>query len=395
MKAYLVHSDRRIEPFGDHPGDCLIANDRLGHIQENTLAGLGIPIEAVSTATQIADEGEHLVLSDTLFFTKELVADFILKSQAQRGPTVCSVKPSVATARAVIAAQDVMVKPDRIEFFLRYLPPVANRDQPERPVILTIDESESIPIPEHMIGGPGGYQVPMTPKLILQVDHWANLWGANIAWLLAESARLLSASKMRQIGLAFKARSTNPWKVMQRTNKIGRNCDIHPTAYIEGSTIGDNVTVGAKTTVRESIVGDGTYLGDNSTVHLSVLGEGCNLQSGSLTEFCVLYPGVCSNDRIIAISMVGRDCFIAGNVIFTNFRLDKKNIMIKKGPALVDSGNRFLGSCVGHNVYLGAGCVIAPGRTIPNGTRLAPEENHVIRSCVDGEEVPGYRRILA
>jgi len=395
MKAYLMHSDKKIDPFGDHPGDCLIGNRKLRHIQESTLEGLGIPIERVPSAAEIKDEDEHVVLTDSLFFTGELMEEFIVKSRVDGGSTVCSLKPCVATTRSVVAAQDVSVRPERIEFGLRYAPPAHRRAEHEHPLIIDADRTESLPMPEHMTGSTGGYHLPMTARLIVQVDHWTNLWGANIGSLLAEAARLLAASKMKQLGLALKARSLNPWKVMQQTNKIGRNCDIHPTAYIEGSTIGDNVVIGAKTTVRESIVGDGTYLGDNSTVHISVLGEGCNLQSGSLTEFCVLYPGVCSNDRVIAISMVGRDCFIAGNVIFTNFRLDKKNIMIKKGSDLIDSGNVFLGSCVGHNVYLGAGCVIAPGRTIPNGTRLAPEETHVIRNCIDGKEVPGYRRVQA
>ncbi len=393
MKAYMVRTDKRIDPFGDHPGECLIGNKKLSSIQLSTLQSLQIPLETVASASQIKDDDEHLVFGDSVFFTGELIDEFIVRSRGQNAPTVCSAKPCVATTRAVIAAQDVVIGPDRIDFDLRYSPPASNRAQPQRPVVFDMDKNESIPMPEHMIGGPGGYQVPMTPVLILQIDHWANLWGANIASLLADAARLLAASKARQLGLAVRARSVNPWKVMRQTNRIGRKCDIHPTAYVEGSVIGDDVTIGAKTTVRESIVGAGTYLGDNSTVHLSVLGEGSNLQAGSLTEFAVLYPGVCSNDRIIAISMVGRDCFVAGNVIFTNFRLDKKNIMIKKGPDLIDSGNTFLGSCIGHNVYLGAGCVIAPGRTIPNGTRLAPEETHVIRNCVDGQEVPGYRRV--
>ena len=395
MKAYLLRTSKKIDPFGDHPGDCLIGNKKLRSIQQATLESMGIPIESTSSISQIKDDDEHLVLGDSLFFTRELLEEFVVKSRSQNSPAVCAVKPCIATTRGVVAAQDVTIRPDRIEFDLRYVPTAPNRSQQERPVLFDIDKNESLPMPEHMIGGPGGYQIPMTPRLVLQVDHWSNLWGANIASLLADAARLLSAPKTKQLGLAVRARSTNPWKVMRQTNRIGSKCDIHPTAYVEGSIIGDNVTIGARTTVRESIIGDGTYLGDNCTVHLSVLGDGCNLQSGSLTEFCVLYPGVCSNDRIIAISMVGRDCFIAGNVIFTNFRLDKKNIIVKKGSEFIDSGNRFLGSCVGHNVYLGAGCVIAPGRTIPNGTRLAPEETHVIRNCVDGQDVPGYRRVAA
>ena len=358
-----------------------------------TLSDLGLELRWVDNLEQIQDTDEHVIFTDSLFFTKELMQDFIVKSQEAKSNTVCAAKIGVTTTRSVVATQDVNFRNDYIEYDLRYVPGQNIQSNDSIPVVLDVDSSyQSIPMPEHMIGD-SVYRIPFTDTLIIQIDHWANLWVANIASLLANAARLEKSSKLKLIGLALKAFSLNQWKIMHQTNEIGRNCDIHPTAYVEGSIIGDNVTIGANTTIRESIIGNNTYFGDNATIHLAVLGDNCNIQSGSLIEYAVLYPGVLSNDRLIAISMCGRDCFIGGNVIFTNFRIDRQNIMVIKDNKLIDSGNVFLGSCIGHDVYLGAGCTIAPGRTIPNGTRLAPEHQHIIRKCVPGEDVLGYRRI--
>jgi len=393
MNAYMLQSDKRVEPFGDHPGDCLIANKKLSARQNEVLTNLGLELLPVNDVDQIEDPDEYIVFVDSLFFTRELLQEFITKSRQAKQRTICAAKPGIATLRTVVATQDVSIAIDHIEYGLRYIPAQTLRGKDTVPVVFDLDRSyQIIPMPEHMFGE-SEYRIPLTDKIIIQIDHWTNLWAANLGFLLAEAARLENAPKLKLLGLALKARSVNQWKVLRQTNKIGRKCDIHPSAYIEGSTIGDNVTVGARATIREAVIGDNTYLGDNVTVHFSVLGESCNIQSGSLIEFAVLYPGVLGNDRIIAVSMCGRNCFIAGNVIFTNFRIDRRSVMVMKGDAMIDTGNTYLGSCVGHDVYLGAGCIVAPGRAIPNGTRLAPEQLQVIRKCIPGQDVPGYRRI--
>ncbi len=394
MKAYILQSNKIIEPFGDHPGDCLIDNKKLSDHQKDVLTHLGLEFRPVSSIDQIQDPNEYIVFIDSLFFTGELLQEFINKSRQAERSTVCAVKPGITTLRSVVATQDVKIFSDRIEYILYYVPVETLRGNAAVPITLDIDRSyESLPMPEHMFGK-SEYRIPLTDMLIGQIDHWTNLWVANIAYLLAKLARLETSPKLKLLGLALKACSLNQWKVLRQTNKIGKNCDIHHTAYVEGSTIGDNVTIGAKTIVREASIGNNSYLGDNVTIHMSVLGERCNIQSGSLVEFAVLYPGVLSNDRVIAISICGRDCFIGGNVIFTNFRIDKQNITVMKGDTLVDTGNTYLGSCLGHNVYLGAGCIVAPGRVIPNGIRIVPEESRIIRKCHPGQEISGYRQII-
>jgi NDP-sugar pyrophosphorylase family protein len=211
--------------------------------------------------------------------------------------------------------------------------------------------------------------------------------------LLAEVARLRRAPTTRLLGLALRARSTNKWNVLKKLNRIGRGCDIHPTAYIEGSTVGDNVTIGAGSVVRLSHIGSGTSIGSNATVECSVLGEGCALDSMSGAFASVLYPGTASSAKLIYISVCGRDTFLADGVYLADFRFDRRNVSVVKGGATIDTGNVGLGVCLGHGVYLGAGCVVAPGRAVPNGLRLVPDESRTIARFSEDGTAPGHRTV--
>lgn len=392
MNAYLIESQRRISPFGDHPRDCLIVNRRLGELQKEAIQSLGLTLIATPKGTPVQDAGEHLIFADNLYFTKELLEEFITRSRELKRGTVCALKPGVTTLRSVVATQEVKIHPDRVEYDLRYLPAREAAGEPV-PVVIDPDRfSEAIPMPEHMFGA-SHYHVPMTDLLLVQIDHWANLWASNIATLLAGGAKLKKASKIRLLALALKARSLNQWKVLSKLNVIGRNCDIHPTAYIEGSVLGDNVQVGAGSVIRESMVGEGTFIGNNVTMEVSVAGEKCNIRNGAVVQFAVLYPGTLTMARLISISLCGRNTFLGDGVTLSDFRLDRKPITVMKENAPVDTGNTFIGCCLGHGAYLGAGCVVAPGRAIPNGARISPDEQRIIRKCPPQGDFPGHRQI--
>jgi NDP-sugar pyrophosphorylase family protein len=247
-------------------------------------------------------------------------------------------------------------------------------------------------MPKHMIGEPKSI-VPITEKVIIQIDHWCNLWAANIGVLLANTAKIAKASKWKLLLLALKAHSTNQWKVLHKTNTIGQNCDIHPTAYIEGSIIRDDVTIGAGVVIRQSVVGDGVNILNNATIDTSVIGDSAYIGSSSMIQYSVLYPGTFILARVISLSTTGKDTFLGDNVTLTDFRLDGQNIAVMKDGVLIDTGNRLLGPCIGHGVYLAAGSIVGPGREIPNELRLAPMGERTIRKCNPGGNIEGYQVI--
>jgi acetyltransferase-like isoleucine patch superfamily enzyme len=393
MKAYMVRSDRTVEPFGDHPRDCLVTNRKLGDIQEEVLRRLGLELEPVPASAPPHDPAEHIVFEDSLLFTRELMQRFIAESRGLGKHTVCALKPGLVTRHSMVPTQDVRAYADRVEYGLRYVPAGRAVGEPVPVVIDPEQFSELFPMPEH-VRGPDEYRVPMTDLVLVQIDHWVNLWAASMGMLLAGVARLRKAPRARLLGLALRARSANKWKILRQLNRIGRDCDIHPTAYIEGSTIGDNVMVGAGSIIRLSVVGDRSSIGSNVTIESSVIGDECAVDAGSGTFCSVLYPRTISSSRLIFVSLCGRDTFIADAAFLADFRLDGKPISVTKRGQAVDTGVLALGSCLGHGVYLGAGCLVAPGTAVPNWQRIIPEKRRVISKFNSDGTIPGHRRFV-
>ncbi len=390
--AYMITTNKMIEPFDEHPRRSLIMNQELGDLQERTLQGFGLKLKRIANDAEIDVSQEHIVFTDSLYFTKELLKEFIARSRRQNGRTTCAAKPGITTLRSVVNTQDVAIYPDRIEYGLYYVPAKSPKNDPV-PVVIDLDQFyEAFPMPEHMFGSKD-YPIPMTDLLIAQIDHWTNIWAMNMATLLSEAAKLKKASKLTLLRLALKATSFNQWRVVSKLNRIGCHCDIHPTAYIEGSVIGNHVRVGAGSVVRESMIGERSYIGNNVTIDLSVIGEECNIRNGAVVQYAVLYPGTFTMNRLISISLCGRDTFLGDGVVLSDFRLDREPVTVIKDRRQINTGNTFIGSCLGHGVYLGAGIVLAPGRTIPNGTRIALDETRIVRKCYSQEEIPGHRRL--
>jgi hypothetical protein len=391
MKAYIVQSNKKIEPFGDSPRDCLIANSKLSEIQEQVLQRLGIELKIIPDAAQIEDPDENIVLADNLFFTRELMKEFVHRSRMLKSCTTCALKPGLVTLHSMVATQDVKIHDDRVEYALRYMPAQKLRGEPVSVVIDPEQFSQVVPMPEH-VRGSQPYRMPLTDTLLIQIDHWTNLWAANMATRLAEVARLMKSPKLKLLGLALRARSLNKWRVLHQVNKIGKNCDIHPTAYIEGSTIGDNVIIGAGSVVRLSVIGAGSALGSNVTIESSILGEECTINSGCTVFFSVLYPRAISSSRLLLTSTCGRDTFISDLAGLADFRFDGKRIEVMKNGVPVNTGVINLGACLGHGVYLGGGCGVAPATAIPNGLRILPKKPLIGEVSPDGT-IPGHRVI--
>jgi hypothetical protein len=391
MKAYIVQSNKKIEPFGDSPRDCLIANSKLSEIQEQVLQRLGIELKIIPDAAQIEDPDENIVLADNLFFTRELMKEFVYRSRMLKSCTTCALKPGLVTLHSMVATQDVKIHDDRVEYALRYMPAQKLRGEPVPVVIDPEQFSQVVPMPEH-VRGSQPYRMPLTDTLLIQIDHWTNLWAANMATRLAEVARLMKSPKLKLLGLALRARSLNKWRVLHQVNKIGKNCDIHPTAYIEGSTIGDNVIIGAGSVVRLSVIGAGSALGSNVTIESSILGEECTINSGCTVFLSVLYPRAISSSRLLLTSTCGRDTFISDLAGLADFRFDGKRIEVMKNGVPVNTGVINLGACLGHGVYLGGGCGVAPATAIPNGLRILPKKPLIGEVSPDGT-IPGHRVI--
>jgi len=393
MKAYVLPSDKIIDPLEEPARDCLIANKPLKELQCQVLTKLGLEIVLVNDISEIDDEGEYILFCDNLYFTEALMAEFISRARVNADFSICALKIGTTTRLTAINLQEVKIHSHHVEYQLYYYPPRHWRTGSGNGIVIIDPDylSFSIAMPYHMCGG-DEYPVSLTEKLIVQIDHWVNLWIANVLTTLSGVAKLKSSSKLSQLWLAIKARSFNQWKILKQINKIGNNCDIDPTAIVEGSIIGDNVTVGAGAVIRCSIIGDRVNIGNNVVIEESVIGDKSTVLSGHII-YSVLYPSSFSVSGFVTASLMGRETFAGAGSVMTDFRFDNRNVIIVQNGRPVDSGNRFLGSCLGHGSYLGSGCVVAPGRSIPAGLHIVMDNSRVIHNPNDLNQIEGFRII--
>ncbi len=121
---------------------------------------------------------------------------------------------------------------------------------------------------------------------------------------------------------------------------IGSNCQIKHAAFLrEGCIIGDNVIIGHAVEVKHSII-----LNNSILAHLNYIGD----------------------------SIVGNNVNISGGVIVANFRLDKKNIVIKSTDGEIDTGLQKFGAAIGDNSVIGVNSVLNPGTILGKGTIIYP-----------------------
>ncbi|MEK6830916.1 MAG: hypothetical protein AABX77_02710 [Nanoarchaeota archaeon] len=127
-------------------------------------------------------------------------------------------------------------------------------------------------------------------------------------------------------------------------------------------------------------------------IETSVIGENCTILNGHIL-YSVLYPNVFSVTHMISASIIGRNCFIGSGVVLTDFRLDNKTINVIKDNLKIDTGNVFLGCCLGNKVYLGSGCVVAPGRAIPSNLHISLDKEKIITKIDQNNKALGFQII--
>ena len=202
----------------------------------------------------------------------------------------------------------------------------------------------------------------------LKLDYWFDLQTASSLYCREFVVGLLRPFHTR-IPKPILSRFTNSSWVMSKCNSIGRNCRIHPKAILEGCVIGDGVEIGPYAYVRSSVIGDRAVLREKSSVKMSYVGPSSfvmgsdvvNSYIGAETSiFCPMLYNVVFGER----------GFLSGGSGFADFIVGAESIPATIDGKQVQSGLAFLASAVGDDCFIGANLLFAPGRTIPDGTKL-------------------------
>lgn len=370
MRHVVVQrTGRRIHPFDDPMDDVLVHGRPLVHWRRQAFADAGF------TEVDHA-EGPHLVVPDTLL-TTGAVLDRLWAGAGPAGAVL-------ALRDSAFGRQSTAVQPDvvAVDGGWRFDAVRVVGTEAGDPALVWIDPEEQVvdldlPAPFRMDDRPGEISLPRHP--VITLHHWAHVLWANQAWAAAQ-ARALPAWRgaLSVASAVLRARSLNKWRILGKLNRIGRGCDIHPTATVEGSTLGDGVTVGAYARVIFSHLGDGATVMPGAHVEASTLCEGATAAQMTGLRACVLYPGAFHGQSMMQASVVGRDALTTLASYCIDLSLDG-TLKVPLDDALHDLGTNFLGAAVGHRARLGTGVWLAPGRAIPNDTLWIRSPDDVAR----------------
>jgi len=150
--------------------------------------------------------------------------------------------------------------------------------------------------------------------------------------------------------------------IEQKTKKkkiiIGKNTIIHKTAVIQGSAIiGENCYIGPHTFIRENCI----------------IANNCHIGHGVEIKNSILLPGaIPAHLNYIGDSIIGSNVNFAGGSIAANFRLDRKNVTVKDGKKIIDTGLLKFGAIVGDKSVIGVNSVLNPGTILGKNTIIYP-----------------------
>jgi hypothetical protein len=223
------------------------------------------------------------------------------------------------------------------------------------------------------------------------VGHWLQLLWANLLGLGPNLWRLLAGRNVLEMAVhlgwgSLRARSVDPRRILAALGRRGRRCRIHPTAVVEGCSLGDEVEIGAGAVVRGSVLGDGVVVEDQALVEMSVLASLARVQRKSLVKFSVIRSRA-SVAGVMQLGVVDMDASVKHGAVLMDMALGQ-GVQVRVGEQLRDAPLGLAGVCVGARTVVGSGVQVAPGRCLPPDLRVVPSGASLLRSIPDDIEGP-------
>ncbi len=139
---------------------------------------------------------------------------------------------------------------------------------------------------------------------------------------------------------------------------LGPDCIVEPGVFVKGPAwIG-----------RGCVLRQGLYCRENVLAEKGVvLGHACELKNS------YLLPGAeVPHFNYVGDSILGSRSHLGAGVILSNLRLDKRQVRIRIGDRVVDTGLEKLGALIGDDCQVGCNCVLNPGTILGRGSVLYP-----------------------
>ena len=373
MQVYIEPSGRRIAPFNDDAGDTLIRNRPLSQWQRDAIADAGLtPVEAPTPPC--------LIIPDNAFVTSGALRTFVQKADGKNAHLVVQASIFLENTKHVqpyLTPTDEGARYERIRF-------TSGGTEPPADIIIDPEEQPiDIDVPSQYIGDTPA-KISLVRHPVMELHHWCHiLWCNQIVGGIEVRNTPKWIGLLRVLWAALRALSINKWNVLGKLNRIGRGCDIHPTAVIEGCTLGDNVTVGPHARLLFTHVGSGATIMPGAQVELSVLGDNSIVSQACYLRFSVLYP------EAVMSQIVMQQCILGRRAVTTtaswSYDLNfEQAIRVPLDGTLYSTGTRFLGSAFGHRSRIGAGFFLASGRMVPNDYFIIRDPATVVQRVPPG-----------
>lgn len=398
MRKIILRERRKLPPFNEPARDLSVLGKPLWLHQRDILAHYTTEEIEVDAISEIGDERvETLIYRENLYFDQPFIADFI--ARARKLGKACQVAfdlddPAIAQ-HAVYLQRGIRRQANAYVADLWYYP--YGMDPVVHPLLMQTEPREAgyYHVPTHMSNVYGDLVYQLPTKAFLSIEHWIHILFANVMFgIFSMGARFEQALEKD-----FRLNLRLLWQAMlerrqllasSRLVQIGKNCQIDPTAVIQGPTIiGNNVTIGAGALVTNCILGNNVNIAHGCQLMLSVVGDGTFLPfRASLFETVLMEDCMVAQNTCLQMCVVGRGSFIGAGNTFTDFNL-VPNIPIRShfGGQLENTGMPVVGSAVGHNVRLGSGLVIFPARMIESDVILfASSDRRVIDRNINYED---------
>jgi hypothetical protein len=373
VKAVRIPTGTRLAPFGDPIGEVPVLNRTLGDLQDAAVLEAGLEPAAE------APKGEpYVVFSDRTWFTPELLRRVAEGAVGRLRVTDPRWIEEIGPTHDMPAAG----------LFEVGLHPAGPPDLGSlAPVDVPLDLEEH-PMPAfHPSMAHASKALVYGRAMALQIDHWSHLLLAN-RFALARSgddakreweALGIFRKAWRVLGVLGRLRSFDRAGLARAVCEIGKNTEIHPTAVVELSRLGDGVKVGPHAVVRGSILANGVSVDDHAAVTLSVLGERARVGRYGFVNLSVLHAGaMVSTGGGFQASMFGRDSFVAWGATFLDLSFGRTIPIFHHGERR-DSGRYFLGAAIGHRARVMNGVRVNYGMDLPNDAFVVAPADTLLR----------------
>ena len=404
MKAFLLRTGKRIAPFGDPVGQCLVVNKTIDAWREDAARACGLELVEIDDLGQVEGD-ECFLFFDDLFLSPRAMRSFVKRSRKAGTPGALGL-PRSTLSEAIRPLQGLRTwgpgagasgesAPEGggyayDAYYLRGGLPPSEAMLAELPVCEIRYREKVIRkrLPEKMMGMPH-IDLPLSSYLAMRIVSWvhllwANNYGISVRWIeeVLGNAPWAAGTALKALSSTLLRGEVTADRVLRRMVRKGRNTRIHPTAIVESSILGDDVEVGPYAAVRGCVIGDRVVIEDRASLDASVIGDDCYITKQCTLAAAAAYPGGSIGCRMSQLCLIGREAVLTFGLGAVDMSV-RGNVKVMHEGRLEDAGTSLLGVCYGHRFYGGADVRINAGRAMPNDTMLISSMDHVASKIPD------------